>query len=164
MSNQALIYNGNVFVSPGDNRHTITLLLYDREFLVLSPLIHVFSSRKRTFPNFQILCKEALTSAILHPRPTMKFPTLVAITAILIAEVSAHSRVWSVWIGGSDQGAGAGRYIRQPPVDDPVKNLKSSDIRCNVNGSLPVPTYVSVPAGGTVTTEWCTYAPSPVDQ
>ena len=93
----------------------------------------------------------------------MKFPTLVAITAILIAEVSAHSRVWSIWVNGTDQGTGAGRYIRQPPTNDPIKDLTSPDLRCNVNGSIPVPTYVPVQAGSAVTTEWCTYAPSSAD-
>jgi cellulase len=95
----------------------------------------------------------------------MKFLTLAAIAATLIAEVSAKgSRVWSVWIGGTDQGPGAGVYIRQPQTNDPVKNLTSGDITCNTNGYLPVSSYVHVPAGGTVTTEWCTYVPSPADQ
>lgn len=91
----------------------------------------------------------------------MKLLALAAITAALIAEVSAHTRVWSIWIDGSDQGAGAGRYIRQPPTNGPVKNLTSSDIRCNVNGYNSVAAYVSVPAGDTVTTEWCTQILSP---
>jgi len=94
----------------------------------------------------------------------MQFLALAAIVATLLGEVSAHSRVWSVWINGIDQGAGAGRYIRQPPTNDPVKSLTSSNIRCNVNGDNSVGTYVSVPAGSTVTTEWCTKALPPVDQ
>ena len=94
----------------------------------------------------------------------MKSLLLAAIVAVLVAEVSAHTRVWSVWVNGSDQGAGAGRYIRQPPTNNPVKNLTSSDIRCNTNGYSPVGTYVSVPAGGTVTTEWCTQALPFADQ
>jgi len=102
--------------------------------------------------------------AIPVPHPTMQFLALAAIFATLLVEVSAHSRVWSVWINGSDQGAGAGRYIRQPPTNDPVKSLTSSNIRCNVNGDNSVATYVSVPAGGTVTTEWCTEALLPVYQ
>ena len=89
----------------------------------------------------------------------MKFLVLATIVAALIAEVGAHSRMWSIWVDGIDQGAGAGRYIRQPPTNGPVKSLPSSDIRCNVNGYSPVGTYASVPAGDTVTTEWCTQAP-----
>ena len=94
----------------------------------------------------------------------MKLFALAAITATLIAEASAHTRVWSIWVGGSDQGAGAGRYIRQPPTNDPVKSLTSSNIRCNVNGNNAVPTFVSVPAGSTVTTEWCTQVLPPAAQ
>lgn len=86
----------------------------------------------------------------------MKFLALSIVLATFVAEISAHTRVWSVWVNGSDQGAGAGRYIRQPPTNGPVKPLNSSDIRCNTNGYNSVGTYVSVPAGGTMTTEWCT--------
>lgn len=93
--------------------------------------------------------------AIVVSQPTMKFLFFVAIVATLVAEVSAHSNMWSIWVDGTDQGAGAGRYIRQPPTNSPVKSLSSSDIRCNVNGYNSVGTYVSVPAGDTVTTEWC---------
>jgi len=92
----------------------------------------------------------------------MQFLALATIAATLLAEVSAHTRVWSVWINGSDQGAGAGRYVRQPPTSNPVKSLTSSDIRCNVNGYNSVGTYVSVPAGSNVTTEWCTQAFPPL--
>ena len=94
----------------------------------------------------------------------MKFLALTAIVATLIAKASAHSRVWSVWINGADQGAGAGRYVRQPPTNDPVKDLTSSNLRCNVNGNNAVGTYVSVAAGNTVTTEWCTQVLPSADQ
>lgn len=94
----------------------------------------------------------------------MKFLVLAAVLTIFFAEVNAHTRVWSVWVNGSDQGAGAGRYIRQPPTNNPVKPLTSSDIRCNTNGYNSVGTYVSVPANGTITTEWCTQALPLADQ
>ena len=94
----------------------------------------------------------------------MKLLALAIILTGFVAEISAHTWVWSVWINGSDQGAGAGRYIRQPPTNNPVKPLTSSDIRCNTNGYKSVGTYVSVPAGGTVTTEWCTQVLSLADQ
>ena len=95
----------------------------------------------------------------------MKFFALTAIAATLIAEVSAHTRVYNVLIDGNDYGPGAGSYIRQPPTNDPVKDLTSSDIRCNTNGYNAVPNYVPVPAGSNVTTVWCAYVPSPaVDQ
>ena len=101
---------------------------------------------------------------VVVPRPTMNFLVLATIVALLTTEVRAHTRVWSIWLKGSDQGAGAGRYIRQPPKNGPVKRLTSSDIRCNTNGYNPVGTYVPIPAGGTVTTEWCTWVTPPLDQ
>jgi len=94
----------------------------------------------------------------------MKFLVLAVVLATFVAEISAHTRVWSVWVNGSDQGAGAGRYIRQPPTSDPVKPLTSPDTRCNTNGNNSVGTYVSVPAGGTMITEWCTQVFSLADQ
>lgn len=93
----------------------------------------------------------------------MKFFALAAIAATLIAESSAQTLVYGVKVNGTDYGAGAGRYIRQAFTTDPVKNLTSTDIRCNTNGYKPVSDYVQVPAGGVVNTEWCTYAPSPAD-
>ena len=119
-----------------------TLLPAASRFVPLRPLVGAYKKA----PNFQ---------TIVVSQPTMKFFTLTAIVAALIAQASAHSRVWSVWINGSDQGAGAGHYVRQPPTNDPVKDLTSSNLRCNVNGNNAVGTYVSVAAGGTVTTEWC---------
>jgi cellulase len=94
----------------------------------------------------------------------MRFLALAAVVATLVVKASAHTRVWSVWINGSDQGAGAGSYIRQPPTNSPIKDLTSSDLRCNVNGDTPVGTYVPVAAGSNVTTEWCTQILSSVDQ
>jgi len=94
----------------------------------------------------------------------MKFLAIAAIAATLISEVSAHSRVWSVWVDGSDQGKGEGRYIRQPPNNDPVKDLTSPNLACNVNGKNSVPEYVTVPAGHTLTSEWCTYELLPAAQ
>ena len=93
----------------------------------------------------------------------MKFLALATIAATLIAEVSAHTREWCVWVDGHDQGAGAGNYIRQPPTNDPIKDLTSSDMRCNVGGDSPAPNYVTVPAGSELTTEWCTQVSFPDD-
>lgn len=90
----------------------------------------------------------------------MKFFTLAAIAATLIAEVSAGTFLQSIWVDGVDQGAGA---IRKPSTSASVKNLTSTDIRCN-GGNLPVENYVLVPAGGRLTAQWCTYGPSPVHQ
>ena len=97
------------------------------------------------------------------PQPTMKLLALATLAATLMTGVSAHTRAWSIQVNGKDKGAGAGRYIRQPPSNDPVKDLTSSNMRCNVNGNNAVPNYVTVPAGSTITTQWCTKISLPDD-
>ncbi|KAF9024587.1 hypothetical protein BDZ89DRAFT_989209 [Hymenopellis radicata] len=86
----------------------------------------------------------------------MKFSVAssLLVSSAFFGAVRAHSREWSLWIDGVDQGAGAGVYIRQPPTNDPVKDLTSDEVFCNVNGATAVPSTVSVPAGATVTSEW----------
>jgi len=90
------------------------------------------------------------------PKPTMKFLAIAAITATLVFEVGAHTRVYSVWVDGSDLGQGEGHYIRFPLSDGPVMDVTSTKLTCNDNGFNPVPEYAPVPAGHTVSTEWCT--------
>lgn len=94
----------------------------------------------------------------------MKFLTLAAIAATLIAKVGAHTILVDVIINGVNQGAGAGSYIREPPTNEPILNLTSPNLRCNTNGFKPLPHYVPVPAGGVVTTQWSMYVPSSADQ
>ncbi|KAI5845667.1 putative endo-beta-1,4-glucanase D, partial [Morchella snyderi] len=60
---------------------------------------------------------------------------------------------WSLWVNDVDQGDGRSTYIRSPPNNNPVKNVASSDIICNVantKGSASVP----VAPGDKVTFEW----------
>ena len=54
---------------------------------------------------------------------------------------------------GVDQGNGENTYIRSPPNNNPVKDLTSDSVACNVN-NVAVPQKVSVNAGSTVSTEW----------
>ena len=93
----------------------------------------------------------------------MKLLALATLAATLMTGVSAHTRVVRIKVNGDDKGAGAGRYLRQPPTNDPVKDLTSPNMCCNVNGDKPVPNYVIVPAGSTITTEWCTKISLPDD-
>jgi len=101
------------------------------------------------------------------------FASLAASTFFGLA--SAHSRVIDLWVDGVDQGefilhvyaisqsaniqscfagAGAGAYIRQPPSNSPVKDLTSTNVRCNVGGTTAVPSSVKVAAGSLVQPEW----------
>ncbi|KAH8823534.1 glycoside hydrolase family 61 protein [Flagelloscypha sp. PMI_526] len=84
----------------------------------------------------------------------MMKPASISILLSFVALAQAHTRVWSVWVDGVDQGQGAGVYIRQPPSNSPVKDLTSADVRCNVNGLSAVPSTISVPAGATLEPEW----------
>ncbi|KAG5636672.1 hypothetical protein H0H81_007234 [Sphagnurus paluster] len=76
--------------------------------------------------------------------------------ASFIAAVSAHTTVYGVWINGAFQGDGRNSYIRSPPSNSPVKDLKSGAMACNVNNRdfEGVGKTLSVKAGDKVTFEW----------
>lgn len=75
-------------------------------------------------------------------------------TLAFASGVAAHSRMYSVWVNGEDQGDGRGTYIRSPPTNDPVKDITSTSIACNVAGSTAVSDFVSAAAGDALTFEW----------
>ncbi|KAI0602892.1 glycosyl hydrolase family 61-domain-containing protein [Biscogniauxia sp. FL1348] len=83
----------------------------------------------------------------------MHFNTL-AVAATLAATVSAHTRVYSIWVNGVDQGDGRSTYIRSPPSNSPVKDLSSADLVCNVNGGTAGSAFVTAAAGDTLSFEW----------
>ncbi|KAI5803682.1 glycoside hydrolase family 61 protein [Geopyxis carbonaria] len=84
----------------------------------------------------------------------MKLPLLAAsLLAAALPLVHAHTRVWSISVNGADQGDGRDTYIRSPPTNNPVKDVTSSAIRCNVN-DREVAKWVSAKAGDTLTWEW----------
>ncbi|KAL4864885.1 endo-beta-1,4-glucanase D [Aspergillus spectabilis] len=70
--------------------------------------------------------------------------------------VSAHSTVYAVWINDEDQGLGNvdGGYIRSPPNNSPVTDVTSTDMTCNVPGSLTAGKSLEVVAGDKITFEW----------
>ncbi|KAK0488927.1 glycoside hydrolase family 61 protein [Armillaria novae-zelandiae] len=70
-----------------------------------------------------------------------------------ITSVVAHTRVYGVWINGVFQGDGRDVYIRSPPTNDPVKDITSSAMACNVN-NIAVGTTLSVTGGDKFTFEW----------
>nr|AKR15724.1 copper-dependent lytic polysaccharide monooxygenase [Volvariella volvacea] len=82
----------------------------------------------------------------------MQLKSLVVL-ASFAASALAHTHVWSVWVNGVDQGDGRNRYIRSPPNNNPVKDLRSSAMACNVNNRV-VSNWVSVKAGDAFTFEW----------
>jgi cellulase len=68
--------------------------------------------------------------------------------------VSAHAQVYGLWVNGKDQGDGRSTYIRSPANNNPVKDLTSPDIVCNVNGGKAAPEFAKAAAGDEITFEW----------
>ena len=62
---------------------------------------------------------------------------------VLASLSTAHTLVYGVWKNGEFQGDGRNIYIRSPPNNNPVKNLSSTDMTCNVN-NVPVPQKVPI--------------------
>ncbi|KDQ19695.1 carbohydrate-binding module family 1 protein [Botryobasidium botryosum FD-172 SS1] len=83
----------------------------------------------------------------------MKYTHIIAALASLATTAQAHTRVWGIWLNGVDQGNGVDNYIRSPPTNDPVKDLNSQAMSCNVN-NRPVSRTIDVKSGDTVTFEW----------
>ncbi|KAF8874350.1 glycoside hydrolase [Infundibulicybe gibba] len=56
---------------------------------------------------------------------------------------------------GQRRDQGHNNYLRFPPNNNPVTDVTSTDLTCNVNGLNPSATgTVSIPAGATLTIEW----------
>lgn len=82
----------------------------------------------------------------------MKFSAI----AVLLASASAayaHTTVKAVFINGVDQGNGENVYIRSPPNNNPVKDLTSDAVACNVNNRA-VSKTLEVSGGDVITFEF----------
>lgn len=68
----------------------------------------------------------------------------------------AHATVFNIWVNDVDQGLGnsASGYIRSPPNNDPIKDVTSSSMTCNVNGGTAAAKTIEVSGGDTITFEW----------
>ncbi|PIL36982.1 hypothetical protein GSI_00674 [Ganoderma sinense ZZ0214-1] len=73
------------------------------------------------------------------------------------AAVNAHFTMQYIWDGLTDEGQN--NYIRAPPSNNPVTDVTSTDLTCNVNGlsGANVET-LSIPAGTNITFEWHQHA------
>ncbi|KAG9224602.1 hypothetical protein CCMSSC00406_0002247 [Pleurotus cornucopiae] len=83
----------------------------------------------------------------------MHVPAGLLTLACLVTAVSAHTTVYGLWVNGAFQGDGRNLYIRSPPNNNPVKDLSSNAMACNVNNRV-VPNTVPVHQGDLVTFEW----------
>lgn len=81
----------------------------------------------------------------------MKYSQVI-LAAAMAAVAKAHATVWSIAVDGVDQGHGnsAAGYIRAPPNNNPLKDLTSNDLRCNVGGGTAVAKSISVTSGSKV--------------
>lgn len=68
---------------------------------------------------------------------------------------SAHTTIYKAYVDGVDQGVGnsAAGYIRSPPNNNPVKDITSADMTCNVNNVATTKT-IEVAAGAEMILEW----------
>ncbi|KAG8960086.1 hypothetical protein FRC03_007089 [Tulasnella sp. 419] len=82
--------------------------------------------------------------------------TATLLGAILLQSASAHFTFQYIWTP-NDNGYNVG--IRVPPNNNPVTDVTSTDLTCNVNGlSGNGVSTITVAAGTTVTLEWHQHA------
>ncbi|GLB34229.1 putative glycoside hydrolase family 61 [Lyophyllum shimeji] len=85
---------------------------------------------------------------------TMKLALSLLATAAL---ANAHFTMQYIWNNGVDEGLN--NYIRVPPNNNPVTDVTSTDLTCNVNGlSGSGVQTLTIPAGATITFEWHQHA------
>ncbi|KAI0409446.1 glycoside hydrolase [Xylaria palmicola] len=75
------------------------------------------------------------------------------IPVVLAAGASAHQNLHQFWVNGESPGYEVG--IRMPPSNNPVTDVASDDIACNVNGTSGVGVAtVAAKAGDTIKVQW----------
>lgn len=80
--------------------------------------------------------------------------TIATLVVALATTASAHATIYGVSVNGKDLGDGQNKYIRSPPNNDPVRDLKSPNVICNVNGATPAPEFVKAAAGDKFDIQW----------
>ncbi|KAI0751589.1 glycosyl hydrolase family 61-domain-containing protein [Daedaleopsis nitida] len=86
----------------------------------------------------------------------MKLALLTVLAAAAIG-ANAHFTMQYIWNGATDEGQN--NFIRVPPSNNPVTDVTSTDLTCNVNGlsGANVET-LTIPAGANITFEWHQHA------
>jgi len=69
---------------------------------------------------------------------------------------AGHATVFNILVNDVHQGAGntADGYIRTPPNNNPITDVTSSSMSCNVNGDRAAAKYINVKSGDKITFEW----------
>jgi len=85
-----------------------------------------------------------------NPSSKMRSVNVLASIVALASCVSAHATWQDLWVGTTDEAATCDRV---PPSNNPVTDVTSDDIRCNVNGAIGASSICTVAAGSNVTVE-----------
>ncbi|KAM3157204.1 putative endo-beta-1,4-glucanase D [Botrytis cinerea] len=80
----------------------------------------------------------------------MRSSDITFVLLSVVATVRSHATFQELWINSVDQ---VGSCVRLPPTNSPITDLTSTDLRCNVGGTVGVSGVCSVAAGGNVTVE-----------
>ncbi|KAI5841351.1 glycosyl hydrolase family 61-domain-containing protein [Morchella snyderi] len=97
---------------------------------------------------------------------SLKALSTFAAYCALLSFVSAHQNLHEFYVNGVT--VGYEKCMRRPPSNNPVTDVQSTDIRCNVNGlsasgTNPVPGVCAVNAGDEITVIWDTSThPGPI--
>lgn len=84
----------------------------------------------------------------------MKYSSFFAAAAVL-SVASAHATLWEAIVDGVSGGSdGRGTYIRAPKDNKPLKDLTSTDLRCNVGGGSAVAKTIDAKPGSKIVLEW----------
>ncbi|KDQ15459.1 glycoside hydrolase family 61 protein [Botryobasidium botryosum FD-172 SS1] len=87
----------------------------------------------------------------------MKVLSTVLATAVLANSAMAHFTLQYAWLNGKDSGQNT--YLRVPPTNNPVTDVTSTDITCNVGGTSGSGVATgTIAAGQQVTLEWHQHA------
>ncbi|KAJ8122643.1 hypothetical protein ONZ43_g1210 [Nemania bipapillata] len=78
----------------------------------------------------------------------MKSATYALVSATLAFQAAGHSLFQNLWVD-----VHGSQCVRMPANNNPVTNVNSNDIRCNVGGTRGVSGKCAVKAGSTVTVE-----------
>ncbi|KAH6637726.1 endoglucanase-like protein II [Boeremia exigua] len=84
----------------------------------------------------------------------MKFSQVLAVAAASQL-ASAHTTVWNILVNGKDAGVGnsAGGYIDSPPNNNPVTDVTSQAMECNVAGTKASKS-ITVKGGDKIAFQW----------
>jgi lytic cellulose monooxygenase (C1-hydroxylating) len=81
--------------------------------------------------------------------------SFAALALAAASTVAGHTTVFNILVNDVDQGLGnsASGYIRSPPNNNPIVDVTSKDMTCNVGNAAAAKT-IEVAGGDKITFEW----------